>query len=100
MTVDVLLCDGFGGGDLQTLEVGGEMKSANLRVRGDAVAFVSHKYHCVTPVLSGERKVCVCEIWAGEERVCPHRCKRRHSACVFRREGGLEAQIVASLVRD
>ena len=42
--------------------------------QGDAVLFVSHKYHNVTAVTSGRRRVLVLELWEGPERTCAHRC--------------------------
>ena len=51
--------------------------------RGDALVFVSHKYHCVAPVTHGERRVLVIELWEGEERSCPHRCTERTGVCML-----------------
>jgi hypothetical protein len=42
---------------------------------GDALVFVSHKYHCVSQLLAGCRKVLVVEFWAGPRRSCGHRCE-------------------------
>ncbi|KAG8470340.1 hypothetical protein KFE25_008761 [Diacronema lutheri] len=42
--------------------------------QGDALVFVSHKPHFVSPVTAGVRQVLVVEFWRGEGRVCPHRC--------------------------
>ncbi|KAJ1616268.1 hypothetical protein T492DRAFT_1107787 [Pavlovales sp. CCMP2436] len=42
--------------------------------QGDALAFVSHKPHCVSPLVRGTRQVLVVEFWRGEARTCPHRC--------------------------
>ena len=53
--------------------------------QGDAMVFVSTKYHCVAPVTRGTRRVCVLEYWAGEPRVCPHRCKMPVGTCHYRR---------------
>eukprot|EP00401_Gymnodinium_catenatum_P008942 CAMPEP_0117588838 /NCGR_PEP_ID=MMETSP0784-20121206/70073_1 /TAXON_ID=39447 /ORGANISM="" /LENGTH=289 /DNA_ID=CAMNT_0005390241 /DNA_START=9 /DNA_END=875 /DNA_ORIENTATION=- len=36
--------------------------------KGDALIFPSHKFHCVRPVESGLRRVCVLELWCGAER--------------------------------
>ena len=41
--------------------------------KGDAIVFPSHKFHNITPLLSGRRAVLVMELWEGEERTCPHR---------------------------
>jgi len=60
--------------------------------QGDALCFVSHKYHCVTPVTKGLRQVLVLEFWRGEERTCGHRCETLHGAC---KKESLEAQTAA-----
>lgn len=46
-----------------------------------ALVFVSHKFHCVTPVTAGRRHVLVMELWEGEERECAHRCERHTGPC-------------------
>ena len=51
--------------------------------QGDALVFVSHKYHCVAPVESGERRVLVIELWEGDEKACPHRCTERSGTCML-----------------
>ena len=90
ITVDILLSnvssDGgakdFEGGDFCTLERGGELTHHTSFERGgDALVFVSHKYHCVQPVLSGQRQVLVAELWAGTERECAHRCEYHEGRC-------------------
>ena len=45
--------------------------------QGDAVFFLSHKFHNVTPLRKGRRQVLVCEIWDGPEKSCAHRCVSR-----------------------
>ena len=43
--------------------------------------FLSHKYHCVSPVESGVRNVLVAELWEGDERIPEDgRCDQRHGA--------------------
>ena len=43
--------------------------------------FLSHKYHCVSPVESGTRNVLVAELWEGDEReAADGRCDERHGA--------------------
>ena len=76
LTVDIMLSedDAFEGGDLQTLEADGTLKQHEFK-QGDALVFVSHKYHCVSRVRSGRRNVMVLEFWYGPERQCPHRCE-------------------------
>ena len=41
--------------------------------RGDALVFLSHKYHSVSPVTAGTRQVLVSELWQGTENVVPSR---------------------------
>lgn len=74
ITVVVLLNDDFDGGVLRTFEVGDVHQSydggenptcGGLQRPGDAVAFVSHKYHNVTPVARGVRRSLVMELWQG-----------------------------------
>mmetsp|Transcript_111813 Transcript_111813/g.216661 ORF Transcript_111813/g.216661 Transcript_111813/m.216661 type:complete len:289 (-) Transcript_111813:358-1224(-) len=75
VTLDILLTDSseFQGGVFQTLEADSTMNPVTWSV-GDALVFVSHKYHCVQKVLAGERRVLVLEFWRGPECRCPHRC--------------------------
>jgi hypothetical protein len=42
--------------------------------KGDAIFFVSHKFHNILPVTSGKRIVLVAELWEGAEKESPHRC--------------------------
>ena len=77
VTVDVMLSDPaseFEGGDFHTLESDGRMQPHEFARMGDALMFVSHKYHCVQPVRAGLRRVLVLEFWLGPERRCAHRC--------------------------
>ena len=77
LTIDIMLSedDAFEGGDLQTQEADGTLKKHEFK-QGDALVFVSHKYHCVGRVRSGRRNVMVLEFWYGPERQCSHRCER------------------------
>jgi len=78
VTIDVMLSDSAGdfkGGEFQTLESNGIMKCDYDFTCGDALVFVSHKYHCVQKVSAGERRVLVLEFWRGPECRCPHRCE-------------------------
>ena len=77
LTCDIMLSnDGlFEGGHLQTLEADGTLKKHEFK-QGDALIFVSHKYHNVSRVISGSRNVMVLEFWQGAERQCSHRCER------------------------
>ena len=52
------------GGDLVTLEANGTRLVHRLQT-GDSACFVSHKYHSISPVLSGERLSLVVELWQG-----------------------------------
>lgn len=73
VTIDVLLGDGsFEGGCFQTLEPDGSLTEHSM-APGDALLFVSHKYHCVSPVTTGIREVLVLEFWRGPEQRCGHR---------------------------
>ena len=79
LTVDIMLSEpgDFGGGEFSTLEPDGkllEQAAFNGDATGDALLFVSHKYHCVQPVISGLRRVLVMEFWVGPDRQCEHRC--------------------------
>jgi len=80
VTVDVMLEDGFCGGAFQTLEVGGVVRSHEFRA-GDALVFPSLKYHSITPITTGVRKVLVMEFWDGQEKACNHRCEVPWEAC-------------------
>lgn len=52
------------GGDLATLEANGT-RLAHPLGKGDSACFVSHKYHSISPVLTGERQSLVVELWQG-----------------------------------
>ena len=52
------------GGDLVTLEPNGTRLVHRLQ-KGDSACLVSHKYHSISPVLSGERHSLVVELWQG-----------------------------------
>eukprot|EP01048_Picozoa_sp_COSAG05_P012543 COSAG05_NODE_1263_length_5338_cov_44.046956_4_plen_427_part_00 len=103
ITVDIMLSDTTDhvGGKLYTLEPAAESAAAARSstpaaanqwiarqheefTQGDAMVFVSHKYHGVTPLTAGSaRQVLVTELWQGEERACPHRCVQHWGACDF-----------------
>ena len=90
VTVDIMLSSpgsDFCGGAFQTLEYASEPHSAaaadiaaagvlqpHTFELGDALVFLSHKYHCVAPVTAGRRQVLVCELWNGVQRCCARRC--------------------------
>ena len=76
ITIDVMLADpttDFTGGHLIMPEIDGSTTKPTFN-QGDAVFFVSHKYHNVTPVTAGRRMVLVAELWEGPARTCAHRC--------------------------
>ena len=67
VTVDIMLSNpevDFAGADIQTLEQDGTLLRHVVR-QYDALCFLSHKYHSVTPLAKGRRVVCVLEFWRG-----------------------------------
>lgn len=67
VTVDIMLSSpqiDFTGADIETLEADGTLLRHEVN-QYDALCFLSHKYHSVTPLLSGRRVVCVLEFWRG-----------------------------------
>ena len=74
ITIDILLTDpsDIDGGCLQTLEADGSLKVHEWQ-QGDALVFLSHKYHCVSTLTRGVRNVLVCEFWQGTENHAPSR---------------------------
>ena len=70
----------FEGGTFSTLEPDGTLQTHPFE-RGDLIIFNSHKYHCVQPVTSGERRVLVCELWEGLPRRCARRCRTPWGPC-------------------
>ena len=75
VTIDVCLSEesDWTGGQFGTLEPTGVVETHRFG-KGDAVAFLSHKFHCVSKVQTGVRRVLVIELWRGPDRSCPHRC--------------------------
>jgi hypothetical protein len=85
VTIGIMLSDpqrDFLGGAFQTLEPDGTMRTHEYEL-GDAIVFVSHKYHSVAPITSGRRNVLITEIWKGPERSCAHRCLDPRADCSF-----------------
>eukprot|EP00930_Biecheleria_cincta_P092806 TRINITY_DN82857_c0_g1_i1.p1 TRINITY_DN82857_c0_g1~~TRINITY_DN82857_c0_g1_i1.p1 ORF type:complete len:234 (-),score=31.64 TRINITY_DN82857_c0_g1_i1:93-743(-) len=75
VTIDVLFGEGeYEGGVFRTLETDGSSLEHPV-VAGDALVFVSHKYHSVTPLVTGRRQVLVLEFWRGPEQTCNYRCE-------------------------
>ena len=64
LTLVTALNDDFDGGAFRTFEEDGTHKTHGLE-KGDAVCFVSHKYHNVTRVERGVRNSLVIELWQG-----------------------------------
>ena len=84
ITLDLMLSapSAFSGGAFGTLEADGTIATPTFE-QGDAICFVSHKYHCVTPVRAGTREVLVIELWRGPQRHCPHRCLQPTGECTY-----------------
>ena len=72
----------FEGGRFVTAEADGSL-TAHRFERGDAIFFVSHKYHSVQPVTRGRRAVLVAALWHGPERRGAHRCEQRPGECGY-----------------
>lgn len=92
LTLDMMLSDpaaDFEGGQLQSLEPDGTLTRQRFE-RGDAVVFPSHKFHSVTPVTAGTRRVFVVELWDGLPRRCAQRCTDPWGACYCRYGPDLE----------
>ena len=64
LTIVALLQDGFEGGAFRSNELGDVMLEHSM-AQGDAICFISHKFHNITPVTSGVRKSLVVELWQG-----------------------------------
>ena len=92
LTIDFMLSDTseFEGGTFSTLEADGTLKE-HIFERGDAIIFLSHKFHCVAPVTSGRRNVLVAELWEGLPRQCPRRCSDPFGPCYCKYEPNLTA---------
>ena len=88
VTLDLMLspASAFAGGAFGTLEADGTMRPQRFE-QGDAICFVSHKYHTVAPVTQGTREVLVIEVWRGPERHCPHRCLKPSGVCDYVNSG-------------
>jgi len=82
LTIDLMLSDTseFEGGVFSTLEPDGMLHKHTFE-RSDAIIFLSHKYHCVSPVTAGRRNVLVAELWEGLPRPCPQRCSDPWGPC-------------------
>ena len=82
VTIDLMLSHSseYEGGVLQTMEADGNLLDHTFE-QGDALIFLSHKEHGVTPVTSGRHKIVVCELWEGLPRRCPQRCDQPWYPC-------------------
>lgn len=85
VTIDVMLSrpdEDFDGGRFCTSEGVAEHEAHHFS-KGDALIFVSHKYHFVQPVVRGKREVLVIELWEGRAPHCDHRCGVNFGRCAF-----------------
>ena len=92
VTLDVCLREADAGGRFQTLEEDGSTLE-HVFERGDALIFPSYKYHGVSRVESGRRRVLVLELWNGEERFCNHRCTVTRGDCELLQVGVAEREL-------
>ncbi|CAJ1355461.1 unnamed protein product, partial [Effrenium voratum] len=83
ITLDVMLREPTEGGTFQTLERG-HLRAHRFHL-GDVLVFVGHKYHSVSTLRKGSRRVLVLELWRGKDCTCGHRCDRRVVRCADRR---------------
>ncbi|CAJ1417269.1 unnamed protein product [Effrenium voratum] len=83
ITLDVMLREPTEGGTFQTLERG-RLRAHRFHL-GDVLVFVGHKYHSVSTLRKGSRRVLVLELWRGKDCTCGHRCDRRVARCADRR---------------
>lgn len=81
ITLDIMLEEPIDGAYFQTMN--NDVVTKQTFHRGDALVFVSHKYHHVTQLKQGSRKVFVVEYWTGAKRTCGHRCDKRAGKCGF-----------------
>ena len=84
ITFDVMLSEpgkDFEGGGFVTPNKDGSLDQTVVG-QGDALVFLSHKYHNVEPVTEGTRVVLVTEIWEGVEKRCAHRCSYPEDCCI------------------
>ena len=82
VTMDFMLSDTseFEGGLFQTAETDGTLLTHEFE-KGDALLFLSHKFHAVTELTKGRRNIMVCELWEGVPRRCPQRCDQPWMPC-------------------
>ena len=97
VTMDVMLSSAseFEGGIFQTMGVDGNYATHSDFERGDALFFLSHKAHSVSPIVRGERRVLIVEMWEGREKHCDVRCDARqscHCEFLYQRRREREAQ--------
>ena len=101
VTIDVMLSnsDEYAGGTFGTLECDGSMKHYPFE-KGDALVFVSHKFHCVSELTRGRRNVLVMELWEGVERECAHRCERHTGPCGHTARASFWRRALSDLASD
>ncbi|GAB5354465.1 hypothetical protein AAMO2058_000121100 [Amorphochlora amoebiformis] len=102
ITVDVMLADPkveFQGGEFKTPEANGDLRVHKFN-KGDAVLFLSHKYHNVFPVTEGKRAVLVAELWEGPEKMCGHRCWEREGDCSYPKGGARARNALEAAARN
>lgn len=82
VTVDLCLEEALQGARFQTVGTNNATTDYPFHA-GDALVFVSHKLHRVTPLEKGHREVLVMEYWRGAARACGHRCDHSQGGCEF-----------------
>lgn len=85
LTLDIMLSTpgvDFDGGEFVAPLADGTCSRVPDFTKGDAIVFLSHKYHNIEPVTRGSRVVLVAELWEGPEKECPHRCNTTDTCSV------------------
>lgn len=101
-TIDIMLVDNneFTGANFMTLENDNKFKIHKFNY-GDALIFYSHKYHSISELESGIRKVLVIEIWQGKEKTCAHRCvDHRYDDCHYTKFDSTIKALTSSISDD
>jgi hypothetical protein len=106
-TIDILLSEpsDFAGGIFSTLEADGTLQQHRFggpRAQdecqmGSGLLFVSHKYHCVSAVTRGVRRVLVIELWCGPSKSCNHRCSSPHACSLKMWDSSDFQRVIAGL---
>jgi predicted 2-oxoglutarate/Fe(II)-dependent dioxygenase YbiX len=77
ITMDIMLSEpglDFEGGMFVAPLADGTLERPEF-CKGDAVLFISHKYHNIEQITAGKRTVIIAELWEGAEKECGHRCQ-------------------------